>query len=180
MTIKQFNGNWVSQEDRLMFRFNTQDNAEYRFWMTRLVVKALINGSQHLVQKALEKKHEPKTAQAIQEFQQQNLKQQADFKVPYQEAVSLPLGDQPVLVIGLQMKQEGDLMSVDFQLVTKQNLNMKLTLPMLQTMVLLLDKLQAIANWSVGLPEPTDPELPSVTVTGIPDDNQGNSGPLVH
>jgi hypothetical protein len=49
------------------------------------------------------------------------------------------------------MKQEGELMSIDFQLLSKQNLNLKLTLAMLQGMVLLVDQLQSKANWDVGL-----------------------------
>ncbi|MDH6242196.1 hypothetical protein M2125_002016 [Polynucleobacter sphagniphilus] len=31
MTIKQFNGSYLANEDRVLFHFNTQDQAEYRF-----------------------------------------------------------------------------------------------------------------------------------------------------
>lgn len=151
MTIKQFNGSWSALEDRLMFRFNTSDGAEYRLWLTRRIAAALIQGSQHLVTQVLEKKHEPKAARAIQEFQHEALKQKTDLRSPYQQAAHLPLGALPVLVVGLAMKQEGELMSIDFQLLSKQNLNLKLTLAMLQGMVLLVDQLQFKANWDVGL-----------------------------
>jgi hypothetical protein len=181
MSIKQFNGNWVSHEDRLMFRFNTHDNSEFRFWITRLVAKTLIAGSQHLVKKALEQKHEPGTAQAIQDFQQQHVKQQADFKVPYQEAAALPLGDQPVLVTGLKMRPEGELMSIDFELATQKNLNMKLTLPMLQTMIILLDRLQEMASWGVGLTEQAAQKSSVVlTDTASGEGPESGGGKIVH
>jgi hypothetical protein len=178
MTIKQFNGNWSSVEDRIMFRFNTADGAEYRLWLTRQIAQSLIEGSQHLVVKALEKKHEPKAARAIQEFQQAAIKQRANFRSEYHEAAKLPLGSNPVLVVGLTMKQERDLMSVDFRLITKQNLNMKLTLPMLQGMVLLIDKLQDTARWGIGLPNEEKDDSPGVTLSG--ETPQSGSGGTLH
>jgi hypothetical protein len=176
MTIKQFNGNWSPLEDRIMFRFNTADGAEYRLWLTRRVAASLIQGSQHVVTKVLEKKHAPKAARAIQAFQQEAIKQKTDFRSEYQEAAQLPLGTAPVLVVGLGMKPERDLMSVDFQLITKQNLNLKLTMPMLQGMVLLIDKLQTTAKWGIGLPEANANDEPSVTLSG----ESSSSGGTLH
>lgn len=167
MTIKQFNGSWSALEDRLMFRFNTSDSAEYRLWLTRHIAGALIQGSQHLVTQVLEKKHEPEAARAIQEFQHQALKQKTDFRAPYHQAPKLPLGPLPVLVVGLAMKQEGDLMSIDFQLLSKQNLNLKLTISMLQGMILLIDQLQAKANWGVGLAK-LETSSSAVSLTELP------------
>ncbi|QWD80525.1 hypothetical protein ICV01_04255 [Polynucleobacter sp. MWH-Spelu-300-X4] len=49
--------------------------------------------------------------------------------------------------------------------------------------VLLLDKLQELAAWGVGLPEPTAPDGPSVTLSDTPDagaGGSGSSGPVVH
>ena len=45
MSIKQFNGEWVAREDRVLFRFNTSQDQEFSFWLTRFVVKSLIQGS---------------------------------------------------------------------------------------------------------------------------------------
>ena len=43
MSIKQFNGEWVAREDRVLFRFNTFEDQEFSFWLTRYVVKSLIH-----------------------------------------------------------------------------------------------------------------------------------------
>ena len=42
MSIKQFNGEWVCKEDRVLFRFNTSDDLEFSFWLTRFVLRGLL------------------------------------------------------------------------------------------------------------------------------------------
>jgi hypothetical protein len=68
MSIKQFNGSYVSNEDRLLFRFNTSDDSEYRFWLTRRITLFFLAATDHLVEKQLEKSHSKHTAKAITEF----------------------------------------------------------------------------------------------------------------
>ena len=48
MSIKQFNGEWVCQQDRVLFRFNTSEDQEFNFWLTRYVLKGLLQGAQQL------------------------------------------------------------------------------------------------------------------------------------
>lgn len=158
MPIKQFSGQWAADEDRLLFRFNTADGREFRFWLTRHITKALIDGSQRVVTAVLAKKFTPETAGAIQEFQQQTAKQTTQFNESYETGGNLVLGEAPILVIGLAMQPEKELMSVDLRLATKQNVNFRIPLAVFQKMILLLDKLQAQAHWGVGLPLPAATE----------------------
>ena len=58
MSIKQFNGNYQAQEDRILFRFNTAEDAEYRFWFTRRITLFILAASTHLIEKQLEKQHQ--------------------------------------------------------------------------------------------------------------------------
>ena len=37
MSIKQFNATYLAPDDRLLFRFNTLEDTEFRFWLTRRV-----------------------------------------------------------------------------------------------------------------------------------------------
>jgi hypothetical protein len=150
MSIKQFNGEWVCREDRVLFRFNTTDDREFSFWLTRFVLKNLIQGAQQLAVKTLEKEHSPQVAQALQSFQQQAVAQQANFQETYQAPTQKPLGDQPVLVTGLVINQNGEQTSVQFQLITQKNITVQMSPSVMQVMLTLLNKLQETAQWDVG------------------------------
>ena len=151
MSIKQFNGNYLPGEDRLMFRFNTVDNSEYRLWLSRRVTLFILVATEHLVEQRLAQNHTPPAAKAIAQFEHDAAKTQADFSVPYQGALLFPLGPDPVLVTDVKctmMVHEGqDLMSLDLSIVNHRNLNLKLPLSILLTMRLLLERLADTAQW---------------------------------
>jgi hypothetical protein len=159
MPIKQFTGQWASDEDRLLFRFNTADDREFRFWLTRNITRAIIESSQRVVTAALKKHFAPETAEAIQEFQQQTAIQTTQFNESYASGQNLVLGEEPVLVIGLAIQAEKEMMSIDLRLATKQNVNIKIRPPVFQKMVLLLNKLQEQARWGINLPVRTEPDV---------------------
>jgi hypothetical protein len=150
VSIKQFNGEWVAREDRLLFRFNTSQDQEFSFWLTRLVVKSLIQGTQQLAVQTLEKQHPPQVAQAMQAFQQQAVAQGANFQETYQTSSHKPLGDEPLLVTGLVINQDGDQTAIEFQLITQKSVNVQMNQAVLQVMMTLLNKLQEVAQWGVG------------------------------
>jgi hypothetical protein len=150
VSIKQFNGEWVAREDRVLFRFNTSQDQEFSFWLTRFVVKSLIQGTQQLAVQTLEKEHPPQVAQAMQEFQQQAVAQRANFQETYQAPSHKPLGNEPLLVTGLVMNQNGDQTSIEFQLITQKSVNVQMNQSVLQVMITLLNKLQEAAQWGVG------------------------------
>ena len=156
MGIKQFNGEWVALEDRVHFRFNTTEGEEYRFWLTRRIVQALIAGTQHTAVKTLEKNHSPQVAQAMQAFQQQAVAQQANFQDHYQDAAEKPLGEEPLLVAGLVINQNNAKIALEFQLSNGQSLQIQMGQHVVQVMVTLLNKLQETAQWGVGFHEGVD------------------------
>jgi hypothetical protein len=160
MSIQQFNGEWISQEDRVLFRFNTSAGEEFSFWLTRMMLRGLIQGTQHVAVKVLEKTHAPPVAQAMQSFQQQAVAQQANFNEPYQPASQKPLGDVPLLVIGLVINPQDDgQTAIELQLITKNSVNLKLPPHVLQIMMTLLNKLQERASWGVGFEDAASPAL---------------------
>jgi len=151
MSIKQFNGSYMPNEDRIMFRFNTAEDDEYRFWLTRRVTLFILAATDHLVEKKLEQKHDKPAAKAIAQFQQEAVKEQVQFTNEYQVATKYPIGADPVLVMDVKctmMQVENlDVLSMDLVMPGGANLNLKLTVPILQTMRLLLERLAAQANW---------------------------------
>ena len=120
-------------------------------WLTRRVTDFILATSHHLVEKQLEQTHTPTVAKAISEFRQQSLKESVNFSVAYQPATKYPLGEEPLLVIDVSSSivkmEDQDVFSIDFLLQGGKKINMNLPLPTLQSLVLLLDKLNSEANW---------------------------------
>ncbi len=167
MTIKQFNGQWISDEDRLLFRFNTVDGREFRFWLTRNATKTIIAGSQQLLAEILKTRFTPGTAEVIQEFQQQAAMQTTQFNESYTAGGNLVLGENPLLVTSVAMQTENALISIDLRLETKQNVNIRIAAPVFQKMVLLLIKLQEQAQWSIDLPRNETKSQPEDGITAV-------------
>ena len=160
MSIQQFNGEWISQEDRVLFRFKTNTGEEFSFWLTRMVLKGLIQGAQQVSVQALAQTHAPQVAQAVQSFQQQAVAQQANFSDDYKSAPHKPLGDAPLLVIGLVIRPQDDgQTAIELQLITQNSVNLKLPPQVLHIMMTLLNKLQERAGWGVGFDDIGTPEL---------------------
>jgi hypothetical protein len=150
MSIKQFNGEWVCQEDRVLFRFNTNEDQEFSFWITRYVLKGLLHGAKELNVQALAKVHPPQVAQVMQSFQQASVTQQLNFQEAYQAAKQKPLGEAPLLVTGLLLNQQGEVVTLKFDLELGKSVQVQMNPSVLQVMLALLDKLQGIAQWGVG------------------------------
>jgi hypothetical protein len=166
MTIKQFNGEWVCKEDRVLFRFNTHDDQEFSFWLTRFVLRGLIQGADDLVVKALEREHAPEVAQVMNTFQQAAVTQRLNFGETFQAAQQQPLGPAPLLVTGLLLNHDGDAVSLRLDVDTGQSVTVQMNASVLQVMLALLDKLQATAQWDVGLPNAD--EVTSAPTTPAP------------
>ena len=199
MTIKQFNGSYLTHEDRLLFRFNTIDDAEFRFWFTRRVTLFILGATAHLLTKHLEKTHSPETAAAITEFQKEALKEQVSKQASqqgeakgeqgrqvaveaYQPASNYPIGADPLLVMDVKCELskdgEADVLSMDFVLPGGANLNLKLGGPTLQAMCLLLDQLRETAAWGAPFMVGNFAVQPSVELNTGP--NEITNKPKLH
>ncbi len=160
MSIKQFNGEWVCQQDRVLFRFNTSEDQEFSFWLTRYVLKGLLEGAQQLTVQALAHVHSPQVAEVMQSFQQASVSQQLNFQETFQVAKEKPMGEAPILVTGLMLNQTGDVVTLKFDLESDKSLQVQMSPSVLRVMLALLDKLQGVAQWGVGL-SATDEASPS-------------------
>jgi hypothetical protein len=181
MTIKQFNATYLANDDRLLFRFNTLNDSEFRFWFTRRVTLFILAATSHLVIKNLEQSHSPEAAKAMAEFGEEALKkerEQREAKKPeaYEPASTYPLGADPVLVMdvkcSLDKQGEEDLLSLDLVLPGGANINMKMAGPTLQAMCLLLNQLREHASWG---------DTPKVQAVATTDKNTNKAKkPLMH
>jgi hypothetical protein len=172
MSIKQFNGAYLAQEDRILFRFNTSDQAEYRLWLTRRTTLFILAAVSHLLAKKLEQSYSPDAAKALNEFEKQAIldaaKSEQSASTSYEGGLNFPLGFDPILVLdvtcaltknGEKLAQLSDLkegeidqdLSIDFALPGGVNLNLKLPPNTLQTMCVLFDQLRLQAGWGEAL-----------------------------
>lgn len=168
MSIKQINASYLVNEDRILFRFNTQDQAEYRLWLTRRVTLFILAASSHLLAKKLEENHSPDAARALHEFEKEAFLEAARTanagQQTYESGTQFPMGSDPLLVMditcsltknGEQVDPKTDAqehtfddgISVDFILPGGANLNLKLAGNMMRAMSLLLDQLRQQAGW---------------------------------
>jgi hypothetical protein len=185
MTIKQFNASYLIHDDRLLFRINTIDDSEYRFWMTRRVVLFILAVTNHLFSKKLEENHTAEAAKAMIEFGQEAAKAgqtNADGKlteIQHQPASKYPIGVDPILVMDVKcvLTKEGvdDVLQLDFILPAGGVLNLKMAGNTLHAMGALLTQLAEHANWGVIKTGSTS------SPTEAADSNiDKNLGPLVH
>lgn len=186
MSIKQFNGTYYPQEDRILFRFNTVERAEYRFWFTRRITLFILGATTHLLTTKLEAIHAPAVAQALTEFERDAVQgsvkpdgQPGSAQV-YEVGLTYPIGVDPLLVTDVkctlgQESQSGaamDVLALDLSLPGGGNVNIKLSGATLHTMCTLLDQLRLKAHWGSPLsfsnppapPEAGNPDAPKISI----------------
>lgn len=172
MAIKQINAAYLVNEDRILFRFNTQNQEEYRLWFTRRVTLFLLAASSHLLSKKREQEHSAQAAKALNEFENEAFLEAAKTanagQQTYESGTQFPIGFDPLLVMDitcaltkndetLDPKNQLDEhtfdngLSVDFVLPGGAKLNLKLTGDMMRAMCFLIDQLRLQAGWGEAI-----------------------------
>jgi hypothetical protein len=172
MNIKQINATYLGNEDRILLRFNTQDQVEYRLWLTRRVTLFILAASAHLLTKKLEQVHSPDTAKAMNEFETSALLEASKTAnagaQTYESGIQFPLGFDPLLVMdaSCSLTRNGEkvtdqnlstevdfdnALSIDFLLPGRANLNLNLPNNLMRAMCVLLDQLRLQAGWGEAI-----------------------------
>ena len=115
MNIHQLSLHHDVLHDRLLLRINTTAKEEIRVWLTRRLALGL---QPHLERLGLDimaplptpqtPVHSEHTRQMMAEFKHQENLGKADFSTPYNEADTLPLGPEPLLITDIQMSPQPD------------------------------------------------------------------------
>ncbi|MCB1076424.1 MAG: hypothetical protein KDM63_04890 [Verrucomicrobiae bacterium] len=108
--LYQMQVTYAPVEDRMLFRVNTKQRQEFRFWFTRRYVAILwktilgyLRTRSTPESPAIATAPEPiKDAIIAKEHEEQVAK--SDFKTQYQESSYLPLGESPLLLFGVGIK----------------------------------------------------------------------------
>lgn len=168
MTIKQLNATYFVHEDRILWRFNTQNQEEFRFWLTRRVALFILGATAQLLTKKMSEPDLPSAIKALHDIGTKapiaSEKKESAVLQSYEPGIHFPLGFDPLLVMDVaysltkngeslaQMDDSNfseleDVVSLDFALPGSTNLNLKLPIDTLYAMTLLLDQLRKQANW---------------------------------
>ncbi|MCK5360560.1 MAG: hypothetical protein KAJ95_08025, partial [Gammaproteobacteria bacterium] len=98
-------------EDRIVMRMNTEDSSEFRFWVTRRYAQLLAVSLTKLLRSTddLQEHKEERVQKAVMSFKHEVAISKADFAKTFEaQPKSLPLGNVPVLLSKLTVKQNDD------------------------------------------------------------------------
>lgn len=152
MSIRQLNASYVPEEDRVMLRFTTDTQEEYRLWLTRAVVGTLLEQTQALAVQALEQQGNVHQAKEVAQFKQQALQQSATY-TQFEGAARFPLGAEPVLVRTVQAQFRENSSVLVLALARGQNLTLTLSEDLVGKLQLLLQKMSEAGRWALGSSE---------------------------
>ena len=162
MSILQFNVSHSKTEDRLLLRLTTREDQEYRLWLTRLLTRELL-GHLHLALEA-PAPATPTTPAEANPGQPARAGTTAPAHSPFAQefrpARHLPLGSEPILVVGHHIEAHRNRFNLHLQLRTGQVLDLSLTPALLRQIQLLLQTMQHQAQWTGDAPPATRLEAP--------------------
>lgn len=154
--IHQINFAYLPVEDRLLFRFNTSYKAEFRLILTRAMSIRMLSQMESIVQINLEREYPAiveDSRRAVGDFKREAAIEKSDYQTPYSpEAVTYPVGEQPLLVIGLTLGVAEGVPSMGFQLASNQTLSIALDHDLAQAINKLIRDNLANLDWGIGAP----------------------------
>lgn len=150
MSIRQLNASYVDEEDRVMFRFTTAAQEEYRLWLTRAVMGQLMLQLKDVAVQVLVQRGQVKAARAVADFKQQALAQNAEY-TQFVAAPRLPLGAEPVRVRSAQVRVAQGKSSLELALTAGRQLTLSLDDDLSGKLLLLMQRMNQTARWSLPL-----------------------------
>jgi hypothetical protein len=169
-TIHQINANYHAVQDRVLLRIATLQNEEFELWLTRRIAVQLVDALSTLTRSApyIE---QPRSSDVSDVAGAATTRGSAEdpvrtavpsgargaamqppgrgrFAQPYEERPRIrPLGDEPVLIRGGELKLSGDLIQVKFLVVDERALTMSLARDEASAALSLLLQAGARAEW---------------------------------
>ena len=170
--LAQFSASFVSEQDRLLLRVRSSDDAEYRFWITRRYLALLWPMLMKMADAFSSRKApgDPLTRSTLAELAHGEAVSKADFGSVYQNGSSFPLGEEPLLLARITVKPlEGNTQTLTLLPQQGQGINLELDEKLVHILARLLQEAAAAAEWGLSLrvgtgtgsaPDATDPTAP--------------------
>lgn len=151
-SINQIQIVYSAEEDRILFRVNSTDHKEFRFWLTRRYTALLIRVlAEHRNQDPdVARQETPQAREAVQSFKQEEAVSSANFKQEFdQEGNEFPLGVDIMLAFKLTYKIETGNLRLSLQPKEGQGINMVINQAINATMTRLLATAVNQAGWGL-------------------------------
>lgn len=152
--LEQFNAGYDAAQDRILLRFRTTDDAEFRFWITRRYLSLLWPILMKIADEfsALKAPSDPLARSAISEMAHGKAVDQADFKSEYKDGSLFPLGAEPVLLAKITLKAiQGDVRTLVLLPQFGQGINLDLDERLVHILARLLQQTAVAAEWGLKL-----------------------------
>jgi len=163
VNIRQLNASYVVEEDRVLLRFTTLRNEEYRLWLTRAVMGSMMQLAANLLVRSVQR--DPGVPQASAMLaSKQSVPQGGAPLTRFEGSAQLPLGAEPVLVKLVQASSVTDQGFSEvrhpvllLQLARSQSLKLRLNEDLTRKLQLLMQRMNEVAAWDLRatLPEKT-------------------------
>lgn len=159
MKIHQIQIRHDEPEDRLLLRFSTADNAEFRFWLTRRFVKRLWAMLVQMLEwdQAVRQQADPETRRTVLDIQHEGYARQANYAKKFEDAPQdaprrLPLGEAPaVLAKAKGKKGENGMQLLSLHPQQGHGIDMTLDTKLLHIFARLLTQAVAKTDWDINL-----------------------------
>jgi len=175
MNIHQLTVHYDERQDRLLLRLNTQDQQEFRFWLTRRMTLRLMPAIQQstlrleAAQPGVAATDAP-AQQLLTELKRDAFLRQANFATPFEDhATQWPLGSPPLLISDVHISiQPGGALDIAFEDKSDpaqvRSCQLHLQVGLVHGMVHLIRQASAKAEWgSLGIPAITTEANPVAT-----------------
>ena len=159
MSIAQIQIRHDENEDRLLLRFLTSDDCEYRFWLTRRFVKRLWTMLVRMLEwdQAVKQQLDPATRHEVLDIRHQGYVSEADYQTQFREQPAdaprkLPLGEAPVLLGRAEGKKRPDGVQVlTLQPMRGQGIDITVDTRLLHLFMRLLREQAEKTDWDMKL-----------------------------
>ena len=166
--INQLTASYNQNEDRVLFKFNTKISEEYAFWLSRKVVKEIMNVIPRHTQEGLavfqkirnERITKPaevnKPTEQKKMFQKENTpdlsrkkSEVLQKKDTFKPGETFPLGKVPILVVGFKQKEKDEKIALDFSLIDGRNVSWRISNALFLKLHSLLEAVLVEADWEI-------------------------------
>lgn len=161
--INQIQIKFIATEDRLMLRVSSQNQHEFRFWLTARLVKLLYPALYDALSKSpnVAVQANPIGKKEVVAFEHEKAVARTDFKTNFKEAEqSFPLGETPILVTKCQLRPQPDGNTVLALAPEKgQGIDINLSNDLLHSFTKLLTDAALAAEWPLSK-DPISSQIP--------------------
>ena len=166
--INQLTASYNQNEDRVLFKFNTKLSEEYAFWLSRKVVKEIMNVMPRHSQEGLavfqkiRNERVTKSADANKATEQKKVFQKENVpdlsrtksdvvkkKETFKPGETFPLGKVPILVVGFKQKEKANKLGLVFSLIDGRNVSWNVSTQLFLRVHSLLEATLIEADWEI-------------------------------